>query len=182
MYACLYIRNSKISFLPGQSANLIYAPGILYHFIFFISLLPGLYLLCSYSNWLVQYFSLTSYHPSDAPFPQLFIAYEVSPPYINDIKVWSWVWSLWKGCDFKCFPVCYFFTHFMPENDTCEGSLLLIDYVAATASKHSTDMALQRKDKKPLPIPVRLPLLSPFIYSTLHFYLCLVLLPKIPSH
>ncbi|KAF8968510.1 organic solute transporter Ostalpha-domain-containing protein [Flammula alnicola] len=31
--------------------------------------------------------------------------------------------------------------------------LLLIDYVAATASGHSTDKALERKDKMPLPIP-----------------------------
>jgi len=31
--------------------------------------------------------------------------------------------------------------------------LLLVEYFAATASGHSTDMALQRKDKRPLPIP-----------------------------
>lgn len=33
--------------------------------------------------------------------------------------------------------------------------LLLIDYVASTASGHSPDKALERKDKKSLPIPVR---------------------------
>jgi len=31
--------------------------------------------------------------------------------------------------------------------------LLIVEYAAATAEKHSTDMALQRKNKRPLPIP-----------------------------
>ena len=31
---------------------------------------------------------------------------------------------------------------------------LLIEYASATASGHSTDLVLERKDKMPLPIPV----------------------------
>jgi hypothetical protein len=34
--------------------------------------------------------------------------------------------------------------------------MLIIEYVASTASGHSTYKALERKDKRHLPIPVRL--------------------------
>ena len=37
-----------------------------------------------------------------------------------------------------------------------EKRLLLIDFVASTATGHSAKKALERKDKKSLPIPVRL--------------------------
>lgn len=38
----------------------------------------------------------------------------------------------------------------------CKHSLLLVEYVASTASGHSAENALMRKDKKALPFPVRL--------------------------
>lgn len=34
-------------------------------------------------------------------------------------------------------------------------SLLLIDFVASTAAAHKAENAIQRKEKKKLPIPVR---------------------------
>lgn len=33
-------------------------------------------------------------------------------------------------------------------------SLLMIDYVASTATGHSAEKAIERKDKRPLPFPV----------------------------
>lgn len=43
-------------------------------------------------------------------------------------------------------------------------SLLLIEYVAATASGHSAENAIQRKDKRKLPLPV-----CPIAFSLLMF-------------
>ena len=35
-----------------------------------------------------------------------------------------------------------------------ENRMLIIEYVAATATDHDAQKALERKDKRPLPIPV----------------------------
>ena len=48
--------------------------------------------------------------------------------------------------------------------------LLLIDFVASTASGHSAKKALERKDKKSLPIPVRLSQFDQVIVSEPIFF------------
>jgi len=53
---------------------------------------------------------------------------------------------------------CLCFAATCASNYSCDlnfGSLLLIEYVAATAVGHSAENAIQRKDKRSLPIPVR---------------------------
>ena len=53
---------------------------------------------------------------------------------------------------------CLYFATICVSNYSCDldfGSLLLIEYVAATAVGHSAENAIQRKDKRKLPIPVR---------------------------
>ena len=50
-----------------------------------------------------------------------------------------------------------FWLFFVRRNFMLEKKrLLLIDFVASTATDHSANKALERKDKKSLPIPVRL--------------------------
>ena len=53
---------------------------------------------------------------------------------------------------------CLYFATTCVSNYSCDldfGSLLLIEYVAATAVGYSAENAIQRKDKRKLPIPVR---------------------------
>ena len=53
-------------------------------------------------------------------------------------------------------PVSFFFLDGPPKSSpVLPSSLLLIEYVAATAVEHDVDNAIQRKDKQSLPIPVR---------------------------
>jgi hypothetical protein len=59
------------------------------------------------------------------------------------------------------------------------GSLLLIEYVAATAVGHSAENAIQRKDKRNLPIPVRIVFYLRFSLKLMRHFRLLVLLLEI---
>lgn len=60
-------------------------------------------------------------------------------------------------------------------------SLLLIEYVAATAAGNSAERALERKDKRPLPIPVEL-IPIPMEHGHLLIVIGVVLLLEIPAN